>query len=285
MAIETEIKLALPAGQADAARRFFATLTGEDGDVITLANVYYDTPDLALARSKSAVRVRRTPHGWLQTFKTVGSAQDGLHSRHEWELPVAGDALEIDALVAACDVPDAAAALRDAAPALHALFRTDFSRTLWRIAIGGATVEAAVDVGEIVVTSLDPHHPWIRLALGDLTAALPGASPCGRTNMRIKGWMGRADQTTKVKGMFVRPEQVAEIGKRHPELGRLRLVVTRSGESDLMTLKAETAAPGETLQSDLAASLRAVTKLGGNVELVAAGSLPNDGKVIADERG
>lgn len=102
--------------------------------------------------------------------------------------------------------------------------------------------------------------------------------------MRIKGWMGRADQTTKVKGMFVRPEQIAEIGKRHPALGRLRLVVTRSGESDLMTLKAETASPGETLQGELAASLRAVTKLGGNVELVAAGSLPNDGKVIADER-
>jgi phenylacetate-CoA ligase len=140
------------------------------------------------------------------------------------------------------------------------------------------------DVGEIVVTSLDPHHPWIRLALGDLTAALPGASPCGRTNLRIKGWMGRADQTTKVKGMFVRPEQIAEIGKRHPELGRLRLVVTRSGESDLMTLKAETAAPGEMLQGELVASLRAVTKLGGNVELVAAGALPNDGKVIADER-
>ena len=142
------------------------------------------------------------------------------------------------------------------------------------------------DVGEIVVTSLDPHHPWIRLALGDLTAALPGVSPCGRTNMRIKGWMGRADQTTKVKGMFVRPEQIAEIGKRHPELGRLRLVVTRDpARPMLMTLKAETAAPSEALQSELAATLRAVTKLGGNVELVAAGSLPNDGKVIADERG
>jgi phenylacetate-CoA ligase len=141
------------------------------------------------------------------------------------------------------------------------------------------------DVGEIVVTSLDPQHPWIRLALGDLTAALPGASPCGRTNMRIKGWMGRADQTTKVKGMFVRPEQIAEIGKRHPELGRLRLVVTRSGESDLMTLKAETAAPGGTLEEELAASLRVVTKLGGNVELVGVGALPNDGKVISDERG
>jgi phenylacetate-CoA ligase len=102
--------------------------------------------------------------------------------------------------------------------------------------------------------------------------------------MRIKGWMGRADQTTKVKGMFVRPEQIAEIGKRHPELGRLRLVVTRSGESDLMTLKAETAAAAGTLEEELAASLRAVTKLGGNVELVGAGALPNDGKVIADER-
>ncbi|MGY4178306.1 phenylacetate-CoA ligase [Bradyrhizobium sp. USDA 4518] len=140
------------------------------------------------------------------------------------------------------------------------------------------------DVGEIVVTSLDPHHPWIRLALGDLTAALPGASRCGRTNMRIKGWMGRADQTTKVKGMFVRPEQIAEIGKRHPELGRLRLVVTRAGEADAMTLRAECASAPQPLQDEVAATLRAVTKLGGTVELVGAGSLPNDGKVIADER-
>ncbi|MCA1401015.1 AMP-binding protein [Bradyrhizobium sp. BRP56] len=140
------------------------------------------------------------------------------------------------------------------------------------------------DVGEIVVTSLDPHHPWIRLALGDLTAALPGASRCGRTNMRIKGWMGRADQTTKVKGMFVRPEQIAEIGKRHPELGRLRLVVTRAGEADAMTLRAECAWAPDALLSEVAATLRAVTKLGGTVELVGTGSLPNDGKVIADER-
>ncbi len=143
---------------------------------------------------------------------------------------------------------------------------------------------AAGDVGEIVVTSLDPHHPWIRLALGDLTAALPGASSCGRSNMRIKGWMGRADQTTKVKGMFVRPEQIAEIGKRHPELGRLRLVVTREGEMDVMALKAECTSANETLGGDIAASLRAVTKLQGAVDLVAPGSLPNDGKVIADER-
>ncbi|MGY3576802.1 phenylacetate--CoA ligase family protein [Bradyrhizobium sp. USDA 4504] len=140
------------------------------------------------------------------------------------------------------------------------------------------------DVGEIVVTSLDPHHPWIRLTLGDLTAALPGASRCGRTNMRIKGWMGRADQTTKVKGMFVRPEQIAEIGKRHPDLGRLRLVITRAGEADAMTLRAECASASDALLSKVAATLRAVTKLGGSVELVGIGSLPNDGKVIADER-
>ena len=143
---------------------------------------------------------------------------------------------------------------------------------------------AAGDVGEIVVTSLDPHHPWIRLAIGDLTAVLPGASACGRTNMRIKGWMGRADQTTKVKGMFVRPEQIAEIAKRHPELGRLRLVVTRAGESDAMTLKAECHSASGELKDHLTASLRAVTKLGGLVDLVPDGSLPNDGKVIADER-
>jgi phenylacetate-CoA ligase len=140
------------------------------------------------------------------------------------------------------------------------------------------------DVGEIVVTSLDLHHPWIRLALGDLSAVLPGASPCGRTNMRIKGWMGRADQTTKVKGMFVRPEQIAEIGKRHPELGRLRLVVTREDETDMMTLSAESASQDAALREAVAGVLRDVTKLSGSVVLVAPGSLPNDGKIIADER-
>ena len=143
---------------------------------------------------------------------------------------------------------------------------------------------AAGDVGEIVVTSLDPAHPWIRLAIGDLSAALPGASPCGRTNMRIMGWMGRADQTTKVKGMFVRPEQIAEIAKRHPELGRLRLVVGRDNEQDVMTLRCECAVPGERLRDAVVSTLRAVTKLNGAVELTEPGSLPNDGKVIADGR-
>jgi phenylacetate-CoA ligase len=102
--------------------------------------------------------------------------------------------------------------------------------------------------------------------------------------MRIKGWMGRADQTTKVKGMFVRPEQIAEIGKRHPELGRLRLVVTRQDEIDVMTLWAESAEPNTALEEAVIASLRSITKLSGRVELVAPGVLPNDGKLIADER-
>lgn len=140
------------------------------------------------------------------------------------------------------------------------------------------------EVGEVVVTSFDHHHPWIRLALGDLTAVLPGASACGRTNVRIKGWLGRADQTTKVKGMFVRPEQIAEIAKRHPELGRLRLVVTRAGETDAMTLKAEAVQRADALAAAIGESLRAITKLGGSVELVAPGALPNDGKVIDDTR-
>ncbi|HQR76168.1 MAG TPA: AMP-binding protein [Burkholderiaceae bacterium] len=140
------------------------------------------------------------------------------------------------------------------------------------------------EVGEVVVTSFDPHHPWIRLALGDLSAILPGTSPCGRTNARIRGWMGRADQTTKVKGMFVRPEQIAEIGRRHPGVGRLRLVVVRAGESDAMILKVESAAQEPALGERIQESLRTVTKLGGQVELVAPGSLPNDGKVIDDTR-
>ena len=147
----------------------------------------------------------------------------------------------------------------------------------------GDPVESG-EVGELVVTSFNPDYPMIRLATGDLSAVLPGRSPCGRTNMRLAGWMGRADQTSKVKGMFVHPAQVAEIGKRHPGLGRLRLVVTRAGEQDAMTLMAECAAPTAPLQEALVATLRAVTKLGGEVKLVAPGSLPNDGKVIADER-
>jgi phenylacetate-CoA ligase len=140
------------------------------------------------------------------------------------------------------------------------------------------------EVGEVVVTSFNADYPMIRLATGDLSAVLAGRSPCGRTNMRIKGWMGRADQTTKVKGMFVHPGQVVEVAKRHPELGRVRLRVTREAEQDVMTFVAECAVPASGLEGTVLASLRAVTKLNGRVELSAPGTLPNDGKIIADER-
>jgi phenylacetate-CoA ligase len=138
------------------------------------------------------------------------------------------------------------------------------------------------EVGEVVVTSFNRDYPMIRFATGDLSAVLPGASPCGRTNMRIRGWLGRADQTTKVKGMFVHPEQVAEVAKRHG-IGRVRLVVGRTGEQDSMILRAE-AQDDAGLKAKLAETLQAITKLKGEVEIVAPGSLPNDGKVIADER-
>ncbi len=140
------------------------------------------------------------------------------------------------------------------------------------------------EVGEIVVTVLDPHHPLIRFATGDLTAILPGASPCGRTNSRIKGWMGRADQTAKVKGMFVRPEQVAEVLRRHPEIARARLVVARNGETDAMTLKVESRARSPEFVLAVGESVLSIMKLKGTVEAVKPGSLPNDGKVIEDTR-
>ncbi len=140
------------------------------------------------------------------------------------------------------------------------------------------------EVGEVVVTGFNPVYPLVRLGTGDLSAIMPGASPCGRTGRRIRGWMGRADQRTKIKGMFVDPRQVAELVRRHPEIARARLVVTRDGESDAMALRVETANGGAPDPAALGASLRDVTKLGGGVEIVPPGSLPNDGKVIADER-
>jgi phenylacetate-CoA ligase len=142
------------------------------------------------------------------------------------------------------------------------------------------------EVGEIVVSRLNADYPLLRFATGDLSKLIAEPSPCGRTNLRIAGWMGRADQTAKVKGMFVHPSQVAEIGKRHPELGRLRLVVTRANEQDQMQLRAELAngKPSDGLAAAVSATLQSLTKLKGSVDLVAAGALPNDGKIIADER-
>jgi phenylacetate-CoA ligase len=140
------------------------------------------------------------------------------------------------------------------------------------------------EVGEVLVTALNPDYPLIRFATGDLSAVLAGASPCGRTNQRIKGWMGRADQTAKVKGMFVRPEQIAEILRRHPEVLKARLTVSRVGEQDAMTLEVECAAPSPELAGAVRETMQAVLKLRGEVEADIAGSLPNDGKVIDDLR-
>ncbi len=141
------------------------------------------------------------------------------------------------------------------------------------------------EVGEVVVTIFNPAYPLIRFATGDLSAVLPGTSPCGRTNMRLKGWMGRADQTTKVKGMFVHPSQIADVLRRHPQVGKARLVVGRQDASDTMTLRCEAAESGEALAAAIRDSLTAITKLKGVVEFVAPGGLPNDGKVIDDARG
>ncbi len=140
------------------------------------------------------------------------------------------------------------------------------------------------EVGEVVVTTLNPDYPLIRLATGDLSAMMEGPSPCGRTNRRIKGWMGRADQAAKVKGMFVRPEQVEQVRQRHPEILKARLEVGRQGSVDVMTLKCECQDGGAELSDAIVASLKDVTKLAGTVEFVAPGGLPNDGKVVDDVR-
>ncbi|MGB1387407.1 MAG: phenylacetate--CoA ligase family protein [Paracoccaceae bacterium] len=146
---------------------------------------------------------------------------------------------------------------------------------------GTGTPVAEGEVGEVVVTALNPDYPLIRFATGDLSAVLPGQSPCGRTNMRIKGWMGRADQTAKIKGMFVRPEQVAALVERHDEIVKARVIASRQGEMDVMTVQVE--ADGGSA-ADFSASVVQVLKLKGAVEIVSPGSLPKDGLVIEDQR-
>lgn len=140
------------------------------------------------------------------------------------------------------------------------------------------------EVGEVVVTTLNPGYPLIRFGTGDLSAILPGTCPTGRTNTRIRGWLGRADQTAKVRGMFVHPSQVAEVLKRHPEIARARLVVEGEMANDRMTLRVEIDTAADGLADAVSRSLRELTKLRGEVALVAAGTLPNDGKVIDDQR-
>ncbi len=146
---------------------------------------------------------------------------------------------------------------------------------------GTGTPVAPGEVGEVVVTSLNPDYPLIRFATGDLSALMPGHSPCGRTNMRIQGWMGRADQTTKIKGMFVRPEQVAALVDKHDEIVKARVIAARQGEMDTMTVQIES--PGGD-DMTYAKSVVEVLKLKGAIEVVAPGSLPKDGLVIEDQR-
>ncbi|WP_170426187.1 phenylacetate--CoA ligase family protein [Ruegeria arenilitoris] len=146
---------------------------------------------------------------------------------------------------------------------------------------GTGTPVAPGDVGEVVVTSLNPDYPLIRFATGDLSAIMPGVSPCGRTNLRIKGWMGRADQTTKIKGMFVRPEQVAALVDKHDEIVKARVIAARQGEMDTMTVQIESAGGDDMAY---AKSVVEVLKLKGAIEVVAPGSLPKDGLVIEDQR-
>lgn len=196
MGIEREIKLALPQDQVAAALRFFEARTGVAGHAIRLENLYFDTPELALARAKSALRLRRAPQGWLQTFKTVGQAKNGLHARHEWEMPVAGEALEVEKLLHECDEAGVSTALSAAAENLIPLFRTDFTRTLWTLTHEGAQVEAAVDQGEITADvngqtrrapiceielelkdAKDDGEAALHALADELAKALPGLAP------------------------------------------------------------------------------------------------------------
>ncbi len=140
------------------------------------------------------------------------------------------------------------------------------------------------EVGEVVVTTLNPAYPLIRFGTGDLSAVLPGTDPTGRTNLRIKGWLGRADQTTKIRGMFVHPGQVADVARRFPEIVRARLVVSGEMANDVMTFQVETSANPQGLDARIGEAVRDVTKLRADVQLLQPGTLPNDGKVIEDAR-
>ena len=149
---------------------------------------------------------------------------------------------------------------------------------------GSGEAVAEGEIGEVVVTSFNRDVPRIRFATGDLSSVLPGPSPCGRTAMRLTGWKGRADQSTKVKGMFVTPTQIADIMKRHPEILKARLVIDRDAGADVMTLMCETAESGDALKEAIAETLQALCKMKGTVEFTGPGSLPNDGLVIEDKR-
>ncbi len=169
-------------------------------------------------------------------------------------------------------------------PALEGMI-IDEGVVLEIVAPGTGEPVAEGEVGEVVVSVLNPDYPLIRFATGDLSAVLPGRSPCGRTNVRIKGWMGRADQTTKVRGMFVHPIQVSQAASRHPEIAKARLIIDNPDQADRMVLHCELNAPGgDALRARIAESMQAMCKLRGEVAFAKAGTLPDDGLVIEDRR-
>ena len=149
---------------------------------------------------------------------------------------------------------------------------------------GTGDLVAEGEVGEVLVTTFDPHYPLIRFATGDLSTFMTGQSPCGRTNRRVLGWMGRADQTAKVRGMFVHPSQVADVVARHSEILRARLVIDNQNNADTMVLRCEVGAVGEGFADTLSRTIREICKLRGEIEWLPEGALPNDGKVIDDQR-
>jgi phenylacetate-CoA ligase len=242
---------------------------------------YVGTPDYLLTLLETAEK----------TGKDITSIKRGLVSGAALPAPLRDELSKRDVEVLQCYATAELGVIAYESPAREGMIVNEML-VAEIVRPGTGDPVAAGEVGEVVVTSFNPDYPMIRLATGDLSAELPGLSPRGRTNMRLKGWMGRADQTAKVKGMFVHPKQIAEVGRRHPELLRLRLVIGREGEQDIMTLLAEGStrqvsqqvSQQAALESAIAASLRAITGLFGVVKLVAPGELPNDGKVIADER-
>jgi triphosphatase len=201
VSIEREIKLSLPTSQHDEIAQDFTKRTGQQGRTITLTNVYFDTPERSLAKAKSALRLRGMPDHWLQTYKTAGASTDGLHNRHEWELPVAGEALEIGALLEACDDETARHALRVSAPDLAPLFRTDFTRVIWDIEHEGSTIEAALDLGE-VTADVDGEHRSL---------------PISELELELKSGDERALTTlaAELRGAFLclQPEDISKAGR------------------------------------------------------------------------
>jgi triphosphatase len=207
VSIEREIKLSLPTSRHDEIAQDFTKRTGRPGRTITLTNVYFDTPEHSLAKAKSALRLRGTPDQWLQTYKTAGVSSGGLHNRHEWELPVAGEALEIDSLLETCDDETARHALRVSAPYLTALFRTDFTRVIWDVEHEGATIEAALDLGN-VTADVDGEHR---------------TTPISELELELKSGDEKALSTlaAELRGEFLclEPEDTSKAGRGYELIG------------------------------------------------------------------